>query len=292
MHDPRLDVGYWDPVTRGYVDSTGQPADPGHPGPGRLALPITGSDGSTPLAVILADSSTVRDGPLLQGALSASQMALENARLQADLKEEQLRQTRASRARIVEAGLAERKRLERNLHDGAQQRLLGLAAQISAARVSTTDPEAATSMERFSAELLQALSELRALARGILPPVLEQSGIAAAAEGVIEHVPLPVRLEAGAGRFPAAIEATAYFVISEALSNTVKHAQASRAEVIISQEEQVLLIQVNDDGRGGANPQGAGLAALTDRVATLGGTLVVSSPPGGGTHLRASLPCG
>ena len=292
LHDPRLDVGYWDPVTRGYVDSTGQPADPGHPGPGRLALPITGSDGSTPLAVILADSSTVRDGPLLQGALSASQMALENARLQADLKEEQLRQTRASRARIVEAGLAERKRLERNLHDGAQQRLLGLAAQISAARVSTTDPEAATSMERFSAELLQALSELRALARGILPPVLEQSGIAAAAEGVIEHVPLPVRLEAGAGRFPAAIEATAYFVISEALSNTVKHAQASRAEVIISQEEQVLLIQVNDDGRGGANPQGAGLAALTDRVATLGGTLVVSSPPGGGTHLRASLPCG
>jgi signal transduction histidine kinase len=218
-------------------------------------------------------------------------MALENARLQEDLQE-QLKETRASRARIVEAGLAERKQLERNLHDGAQQRLLGLAAQISAARVSTTDPEAATSLEGFSAELLEALSELRALARGILPPVLAQSGIAAAAEGVIEHVPVAVRLEAEVGRFPAAIEATAYFVISEALSNTVKHAQASRVEVIISQEDQVLLIQVQDNGRGGADPGGAGLAALADRVATLGGTLVVSSPPGGGTHLRASLPCG
>ena len=291
LHDPHLDVGYWDPATRGYMDSTGQPADPRPPGPGRLALPITGSDGSTPLAIILADSSTVQDGPLLQGALSASQMALENARLQGELQEEQLKQTRASRVRIVEAGLAERKRLERNLHDGAQQRLLGLAARISAARVGTTDPEAATSMQRFSAEVLEALSELRALARGILPPVLEQSGIAAAAEEVIEHVPFPVRLEARVGRFPAAIEATAYFVISEALSNTVRHAQANRAEVIISQEDQVLLIQVRDDGRGGASPQGAGLAALADRVATLGGTLVVSSPPGAGTQLRASLPC-
>jgi signal transduction histidine kinase len=290
LHDPHLDIGYWDPATRRYVDSTGQPADPGHPGPGRLALHITGSDGTTPLAVILADRSTVRDGPLLQGALGASRMALENARLQGDLQE-QLKETRASRARIVEAGLAERKQLERNLHDGAQQRLLGLAAQISAARVSTTDPEAATSMERFSAELLEALSELRALARGILPPVLEQSGIAAAAEGVIEHVPIPVLLEAEVGRFPAAIEATAYFVISEALTNTVKHAQAGRVEVIMSQEHQVLLIQVKDDGRGGADPRGAGLAALADRVATLGGTLVVASPPGEGTHLRASLPC-
>ena len=206
LHHPHLDVGYWDPATRRYVDSTGRPADPGHPGAGRLALPITGSDGTTPLAIILADSSTVQDGPLLRGALSASRMALENARLQGELQEEQLKETRASRVRIVEAGLAERKRLERNLHDGAQQRLLGLAARISAARVSTTDPEAATSMARFSDELLEALSELRALARGILPPVLEQSGIAAAAEGVIEHVPFPVRLEAQVGRFPAATE--------------------------------------------------------------------------------------
>ena len=290
LHDPRLDICYWVPASGGYVDSSGRPADPHHPGPGQLAIPITGSDGATPLAVLFADQSTVRDRPLLDGALSASQMALENARLQADLRA-QLKETRASRARIAEASLAERRRLERDLHDGAQQRLLGLAAKLAAARVKAADPAVISVMDHISAELVEALDELRTLARGILPPVLAQSGIAAAVESVIEHLPLPVRLDAATGRLESGIEATAYFVVSEALANTVKHAQAHGAEVRIREEEKVLIIQVDDDGQGGADPAGTGLAALADRVTTLGGQLTVVSPPGKGTCLTASIPC-
>lgn len=291
LHDPRLDIRYWVPSSQSYVDDTGQPADPCRPGPGQLALPITASDGRTPLAILLADRSTVRDRPLLDGVLSASQMALENARLQADLQA-QLQETKASRARIVEASLAERRRLERDLHDGAQQHLLGLAAKLTAARVQATDPAVVSSMDQLSAELLEVLGELRTLAQGILPPVLEQSGIAAAVEGVIERLPLPVRLDADVGRFTAAIEATAYFVVSEALANTVKHAGARGANVRIRQEEKMLIVEVHDDGRGGADAAGAGLAALADRVTTLGGQLSVISPAGHGTRLTASIPCG
>ena len=290
LHDPHLNICYWVPASSSYVDSAGQPIDPAQLRPGQLAIPITGSDGRTPLAVLFADRSTARDRPLLDGVLSASQMALENARLQADLQA-QLQEAKASRARIVEASLAERRRLERNLHDGAQQHLLGLAAKIAVARVTATDPAVVTSMDHISAELLEVLGELRALAQGILPPVLEQSGIAAAVEGVIERLPLPVRLEATTERLPMAIEATAYFVVSEALTNTIKHARANSAAVLIRQEEEMLVIDVEDDGRGGADPAGTGLAALADRVTTLGGRLVVVSPLGNGTRLTASIPC-
>lgn len=290
LHDPHLDICYWVPASGTYVDSTGRRADPDQPRPGQLAIPITGSDGGTPLAVLFADQSTVRDRPLLDGVLCASQMALENARLQADLQA-QLEETKASRIRIVEASLAERRRLERNLHDGAQQHLLGLAAKLAVARVTATDPAVITSMDHISAELLDVLGELRALAQGILPPVLEQSGIAAAVEGAIERLPLPVRLEAKTERLPPAIEATAYFVVSEALANTIKHAQAHSAEVRIRQEAKMLIVQIEDDGQGGANPAGTGLAALADRVTTLGGLLTVTSPPGNGTRLTASIPC-
>jgi signal transduction histidine kinase len=127
---------------------------------------------------------------------------------------------------------------------------------------------------------------------GILPPVLEQSGIGAAVEGVIERLRLPVRLQASSVRLSPAIEATAYFVVSEALANIVKHIQAHSAAVRIFQEDHVLIIQVDDDGRGGADAAGTGLAALADRVVTLGGQFAVASPPGDGTRLIARIPCG
>lgn len=291
LHDPQLDICYWMPASRAYVDGAGRPADPGHPGPGQLAIPMTGSDGVTPLAVLFADHSTVSDGPLLKGALSASRMALENARLQADLQA-QLQETKASRARIMEASLAERRKLERNLHDGAQQHLLGLAARLGAIKVKAKDPDVIASMDHISAEILEVLGELRALAQGILPPVLEQSGIGAAVEGVIERLHLPVRLQACTGRLPPAIEATAYFVVSEALANTVKHAQAHSADVRICRADEVLIVEVSDDGRGGADAAGTGLSALADRVASLGGQFGVTSTQGEGTRLTARIPCG
>ncbi len=289
LRDPTLEIWRWAPECGTYVDSDGRPASPNQPRRGRMVLRLCASNGR-PLAVIIADRSAARDRALLKGAVGASRMALENAQLQADLKAK-LKETRASRTRIVEASLAERRRLERNLHDGAQQRLLGLAATLQAAQTHATDPAVIAALEHAGTQLREALSELRDLARGLLPPALSHSGIGAALEEVAERLQVPVRLNVTSRRFAPAIEATAYFVICEALTNTAKHAQAHTAAVHVRCEEQMVLINVDDDGKGGADPHGAGLAALADRVNAMGGELDIVSPPGGGTHLEARIPC-
>jgi PAS domain S-box-containing protein len=203
------------------------------------------------------------------------------------------RAVRASRARIVEATLDERRRLGRDLHDGAQQRLVNIALGVQLAARAVADPEAHELLDGALAETQAAIADLRELAAGLHPSVLTHRGLRGALESLTARAPLPVALDVGDARFGELVEATAYFVAAEALANVAKHADATEARVRIATEDDTLVVEVSDDGRGGAGvgaSGGSGLAGLADRVAALDGTLAVESPPGGGTRLRAVLP--
>ncbi len=223
-------------------------------------------------------------------------LALENARLQAALAA-RLAEVRASRARIVQAGLDERRKVERDLHDGAQQRLLALSLTIAMigdrlAAAPETDPRLSSLVAAARGEIGAAIAELRELGRGIHPAVLANQGLAGAAETLAALAPLPVTTLIGPGRYPATVEAAAYFLIAEALANIARHARASRAQVTARCGGGQLVVEIADDGIGGASARsGTGLTGLADRVAALGGTLTITSPPGHGTTIRASLPC-
>ena len=209
------------------------------------------------------------------------------ARLDAEL--------RASRLRIVEASDTERRRLERNLHDGAQARLVGLAMLLGHARRSAVaDPAAVPDLlDRSLAELRTTLSELRDLARGIHPAILTEKGLDAALYALASRAPVPVTLDSdGEGRLPEPVEVAAYFVVSEAITNVAKYARATEANVAVHRSNGCLTVDVSDDGVGGADPaNGSGLRGLADRIAALDGTLSVESPPGRGTRLHVEIPC-
>jgi signal transduction histidine kinase len=195
----------------------------------------------------------------------------------------------------VEAGDAERRRVERNLHDGAQQRLVTMSLSLRRLRDCLPEgvaPSLASSVDELLAESKRAIDELRELARGIHPAILTEEGVGPAIESVAELSPVPVTVERGPQRrFPGAIEATAYFVVAEALANVAKYASASRATVVISEGAGTLHVEVTDDGIGGADiEKGTGLRGLVDRVAAVGGRLTVDSPPGAGTVVRAEVP--
>jgi signal transduction histidine kinase len=230
---------------------------------------------------------------LLRTKLSeADVVAAENVRLDAELQA-RLDELRDSRARIVEAGYVARRKLERDLHDGAQQRLVGLALDLRLARERLEeDPVAAGAMlDEASAELAKTTDELRELARGIHPAILSDRGLEAAVESLAQRAPLPVEIETSVdGRLPEPVEAAAYFVVSEALTNVVRHSGADRAEIGITRANGRLVVQVADDGSGGADPAGSGLRGLADRVAALDGRLEVHDPAGGGTIVRADIP--
>jgi len=200
-----------------------------------------------------------------------------------------------SRARVVDAAQAERLRIERDLHDGAQQRLVSLAMNLGRAKARfADDPEAAKAIvDQAHAEAKEALIELRNLVRGVHPPVLTDRGLDAAISGLAALSPVPVTVSADLDARPtASIEAIAYFVVAEALTNVAKHARATRADVSIVRHGDVLRVVVSDDGAGGADPRGQGLSGLADRVAGVDGTLSVHSPAGGPTVIEVELPCG
>jgi signal transduction histidine kinase len=204
---------------------------------------------------------------------------------------EQLAQTRAG---VVDAADAERRRLERDLHDGTQQRLVSLAMNLGMARAETaTVEEAHQAIAEAHEEAKAALTELRNLVRGLHPPVLEDRGLDAALSGVAARMPIPVRLTVDVPRRPSpTIEAVAYFVVSEGLTNITKHAQASQAEVFVQRTADRLHVIVSDDGVGGADPaRGTGLAGLAKRAASVDGAFEIASPPGGPTLLTVDLPC-
>jgi PAS domain S-box-containing protein len=242
-----------------------------------------------------------KDGTLLDVEVSAAPIrdaqgnVVGHMALFADIthRRRQDEEIRASRARIVAAGDEARRRLERNLHDGAQQRLVALSLALRLAQSKlTTDPEAATAvLDSAREELSAALDELRELARGIHPAVLTDRGLPAALEALASRSPIPVEIEAPEEELPRPVEAAAYYVVAEALANVAKYAGASGATVRICREDGRALVEVGDDGVGGADPAaGTGLRGLSDRVEALGGTLTVDSPEGGGTRVSVEIP--
>lgn len=234
-------------------------------------------------------------GVLLVARLRARRLTDANARLQGQV-EAQLQEVRASRARIVEAGEQERRRVERDLHDGAQQRLVSLSLELQVARRALGDdaePAVRRSLDRAAGEAQQALTELRDLALGIHPLILTEAGLGAAVESLADRTPVPVTVDVGDERYPPAIEGAAYFVISEALANVAKYAGATKASVRVTRGDDHMGIEVEDDGVGGADPRsGSGLRGLGDRLAALDGTMTVVSPVGGGTRIAARIPTG
>jgi signal transduction histidine kinase len=290
LGDPALQLAFRVAGHGRYLDTSDQAVDPAQLPAGRMLTALNPA-GDT----VLIHHEELRHEPdLVRVTVTAACLALEHSRLQAEVQA-QLEQVRASRARIVQAGDAERRRLERDLHDGAQQRLvtLSLALGMARSRAAGADPELVSLIESAGKEAQEALVELRELARGIHPAVLTETGLAGAIQALAERSTVATTITAvPPGRFPAAIEATAYFVVSEALANVAKHALADSAQVTIRQLPGRLMIQVSDDGAGGAEPEGgSGLRGLADRVASVGGVLRVDSRPGCGTHLEADIPC-
>jgi signal transduction histidine kinase len=275
----------------------GRPAAAGGAGlalaepPDRL-VELIRTEGGAPIAVIIADPGLARYRGLFNAAVQTSGLALQNAQLQARAARAELSQVRASRARLVEAGLEERRRLERDLHDGAQQHLLALAAQLTAAMTRTSDPVATAAFRQARLQLGAILAELRNLAHGIHPAVLTQGGLAAALEDVAERLPLPVRVAAPDVVLAPAVAATAYFVVCEALANVVKHAGAGSAAVTVRADGDWLSLEVCDDGVGGAAAAGQGMTNMRDRVRALDGEVTIDSPPGLGTRVLVRIPCG
>jgi signal transduction histidine kinase len=216
----------------------------------------------------------------------------DNERLQAELRD-QLDEVRASRTRIVEAADAERARIERNLHDGAQQRLLALSFALRGIERKVADNPGLEGDVRVAlSQLDTAMSELRELARGIHPAILDDEGLGPALGSLAERATVPTTVNAPLnGRLPAAVEVTAFFVVAESLANVAKYADASQATVEAIMDGVMLRVEVADDGRGGADPRnGSGLRGLADRVAALGGELTIESPHRGGTRVHASIP--
>ena len=252
---------------------------------------------TTSLIVLEAFNASIATTSLLLGAAVTTTKGLSDAneRLHAEIRQ-QLEEVRASRARIVQAAEGERRRIERNLHDGAQQRLASLSCTLGLAQSqlgTDSSAELQGTLAQASRELSDALSELRELARGIHPPVLVQGGIRAAVESLAEQSPVPVDVTVPPARYPPLLEATAYFVVCEALANVAKHSRATAARVNIDQVGGRLIVQVVDDGIGGVDvKRGTGLTGLADRVAAVEGQLRIDSSRGSGTLIRAELPCG
>jgi signal transduction histidine kinase len=294
LDDPTLEVAFWLPERREFVDVDGTPVAVPPEGTGRAVTRLE-HDGE-PLAVLVHDPSLLDEPELVRAASAAARLALENARLSAEVHS-QLEKVKESRARIVSAGDAERRRIERDIHDGAQQRLVALALELRSAQRTlgaTADPEVDRLLASAVDELQVAVDELRELARGVHPAILTEEGLAAALESLVIRAPLPVTLESSPDqRLAAEVEATAYFVACEGLANVVKHAEASTATISARRDSRVLVVEVTDDGVGGAKLNGgSGLRGLADRVEALGGRLRIDSPPGEGTRLAAEIPCG
>jgi signal transduction histidine kinase len=291
LRDPKLALAYWLPERGAYADAEGRPVALPGAGDGRTATPIDRADGSE-VAVLLHDPS-LDDEPELLGAVSAAAaIAIENARLHVELRA-RLDELRSSRERIVEAGHTERRRLERNLHDGAQQRLVALSLELSMlGRDLDGDAEARERIERARREIAASLSELREIARGIHPAVVTGHGLAVALEEVAALAPVAVDLDIDLEeRLPESLEVAAYYFVSESLANVGKYAQATRASVHVARRGDALVVEVVDDGIGGADPaRGSGLRGLTDRIEAVGGRLAVTSPRGEGTCVRAEIP--
>jgi signal transduction histidine kinase len=292
LGDSSLELAYWLPGRRRYVDSEGLPVELPDAEADRVAT-VVERDGE-PIAALVHDAALRENAELVDSVCAAAALTLENERLRAELLV-RLAELQASRARLVEATDEERRRIERDLHDGTQQRLVSIAMTLGLAESKlAADPQAVEPVLREARDALAvALAELRDLTQGIRPAILVERGLPAALDDLSRRAALAVRLDTTIeGRLPEPVEAAAYFVASEALANAAKHSHASEVRLSASSEPGALVIEIVDDGIGGAGPGGgSGLRGLADRVEAIGGRLTVSSPPGRGTTVRAEIPC-
>ena len=246
------------------------------------------------VAALVHDPALSEEPELVEAVSAAAGIAIENGRLHVELRA-RLEELRGSRSRVLEAGQNERQRLERNLHDGAQQRLIALSLDLSLLEQElAADGGASERLAQARQEIATSLGELREVARGIHPAVVSGHGLAVALEQLTARAPVPVRLRVAVDeRLPDPVEVAAYYLVSEGLANVAKHASASAATVEVSRANGQVVVEIVDDGVGGADSErGSGLRGLADRVEALGGRLRVWSPTGGGTRVKAEMPCG
>ncbi|MGW9414707.1 histidine kinase [Arthrobacter cupressi] len=289
VRDPSLELWQWSPVRPGFVDGHGKARELPEEHSGRAAMVLERK--GTPVGALVFDQALREQPALLEAVRSATSLTLENRNMEEQLRE-QLLEVRRSRERIVTAGDARRRQLERDLHDGAQQRLVAVAMELARARRLVADADARELIGHAAAELNLALGELRELARGVYPPSLRERGLAGALTALAERtaVPMEVRVELAAP-VPPAVELAAYFICAEAVTNTAKHAEATMIRASATGAADRLTVVIGDNGRGGAAPgPDGGLMGLADRAAALGGTFDVVSPPGQGTTVTAVLP--
>jgi signal transduction histidine kinase len=292
LGDPSLALAFWFPPERHYVDGDGTPVKLPDTGSGRSST-FVARDGQ-PIAVLLHDPVLEHNAELVASVCAAASLTLENERLQAELRA-RLLELQASRGRLVQATDSERRRIERDLHDGTQQRLVSIAMSLGLLEAKLPgQAEAAQTLVRETRDALAlALQELRELTHGINPPLLTERGLPAALDELCRRAAIPTRLDLMIDqRLPDQIETAAYFMASEALTNAAKHSHGSEIRVFASYRGQRLTVEIGDDGIGGATPVGgSGLRGLGDRIEALGGRFTISSPPGQGTMLRAEIPC-
>jgi signal transduction histidine kinase len=284
LGDPTVALAYWLPESDRYVDALGHPVTVSGAGWTEVEL------GGRRVAAIAHDPTLNDEPQLVRAAGAAAALALENQRLEADLRA-RIEELRTSRARLVEAGDTARRRLERDLHDGAQSRLVAVMLKLRLAQMKVEgSAEALELLDEAGAELQASLDELRELARGIHPAILTDRGLEAALHALAERAPVPVSVSVD--EVPRAVETAIYFVVSEGLTNVAKYARASSVTVVVRRDASGVSVEIADDGVGGADvAAGSGLRGLADRVGALDGRIWVESPPGEGTRLHAEIPC-
>ena len=290
LADPTLEVGYWLPDRGVFVDSEDRPLVLPDPDQERSTTFVEGEAG--PVAALVHDPAVLDDPRLREAVSAAARLAAANARLTAEVRA-QVAELLESRRRILDAGDDERRRLERRLRGGAQQRLERLAERLLALRLAAWSETASERIAQQEAQLDRTLEELQRLAHGLHPRVLSEAGLAGAISSLAEQAPVAVEVLVPVPGLPADVAAVAYFVCSEAFANIAKHAGASRVSVSVTTGDGRARVAIEDDGRGGADPaHGTGLSGLADRVEALGGTLEIKSPVGRGTRLAVELPLG
>jgi signal transduction histidine kinase len=292
LRDPTLSLIYWLPQYGSWADQDGNPTMlPEHNSGRRVAFVKQNGE---QIAALIYDAALGEEPELVEAVSAAAGIALENGRLEAELRA-RLQELQGSRSRVVEAQQNERRRLERNLHDGAQQRLVALALELGLlAEKANNDPATQDRLQRARSEVSESLDELRDIARGLHPAVVSGHGLAVALESLVAATPLEVHLNTdGLPRLSEPLEVAAYYVVSESLTNAAKHAQAKRVTVDVGVTDGTLIAEIVDDGIGGADSErGTGLRGLADRVEALNGRLRVWSAAGSGTRVRAEIPCG
>jgi signal transduction histidine kinase len=292
LRDPTLSLIYWLPQYGSWADQNGNPTTLPEPDSGRRVTVV--EQHGEQIAALVYDAMLGDEPELVEAVSAAAGIALENGRLEAELRA-RLQELHGSRTRVVEAEQNERRRLERDLHDGAQQRLVALALELGLLAEQTgSDPPTQTRLKRARSEVAESLSELRDIAHGLHPAVVSGHGLAVALESLVAATPLDVHLTTdGLPRLSEPLEVAAYYVVSESLTNATKHAHATRVTVDVGVIDGTLVAEIVDDGIGGADSEGGtGLRGLADRVEALNGRLRIWTAAGQGTRVRAELPCG